>query len=110
MEIVYRAKDGKEFDSAEKCDAYEKLLEIGIEMYDRAGRRTTDVQRAMVINLKDYDQAEEFIELSRYHRVKSDGITLVDTGWFYWDGRRYQPISSGAVKIFRHLQDLTGDK
>lgn len=94
MDIVYRALDGKIFDSAAKCQDYEDLLGAKhFRMYDEKGCRVTDTDSAMVVwidgqldeNGNEQYFARQFIELCQKNESPYDGIEEGSFGWFYWD-------------------------
>lgn len=105
MEIIYRAKDGKEFDNEADCVYHERQseIEIEIEMYDEHGSQTKDVEVAMIVHLQTDEQTHYFRQLNWTHDIEPEGIAEGDKGWFYWDNDHYAWIDYDMVKAFRNL-------
>lgn len=87
MEIIYRAFDGKEFNSVTECAAYEEQTHK-LKMWFKDGK-TTSTEEAYVVKLNNADDTRIFIERcdnegSDYEGIEFDEYTI-DTGLFVWD-------------------------
>lgn len=107
MEVIYKAKDGKMFNSAEECVHYEDTLKCrpnDWEGWNWDGHRTDDTSEAVVVKLNNEDAAEQFLEKAKLDDDdKIDGIEIGDEGWFYYDQNceRYILIDETILCIFR---------
>lgn len=88
MEIIYRAKDGKEFTNKEDCLTYENGIDgiDGVRMWNR-GARTNETAKAFILYLKDVQANLAFFEMARA-QGDDDIVGIVegeDYGLFVWD-------------------------
>ena len=85
MEIIYRAKDGKEFTNKEDCLTYENGID-GVRMWCRNGR-TNETGKAFILYLKDEQANLAFFEMAR--NQGDDDISGIvegeDYGLFMWN-------------------------
>jgi uncharacterized protein involved in tellurium resistance len=89
MEIIYRAKDGKEFTNEKDCLIYENHLD-GVRMWCRNGgccSRTNETSKAFVLYLKDEQANRAFFEMAR--KQNDGGVMGIvegeDHGLFMWN-------------------------
>jgi hypothetical protein len=87
MEIIYRAFDGKEFDSVTECAAYEEKAHK-LKMWFKDGK-TTLTEEAFVVKLDNENDTRIFIERCDNEGSDHSGIEFdeytADTGLFVWD-------------------------
>lgn len=104
MEIIYKAKDGKTFNSAEECTQYENTLTNTVKEWEAwtwNGRRTDNTNEAKVVKLDTKKAAAQFLA-----KAKLDGDTCVkgikknNTGWFIYDGDAKQYVLIPLYYIF----------
>jgi hypothetical protein len=94
MEIIFKAKDGTMFDSAEACVRYETKLASGTKEWTAwtwGGTPTNKTDAAVVVNLATERAAAQFLEQAT--RENDDSIKGIDTysqGWYYWDEDNHQ--------------------
>ena len=90
MEIIYKAFDGKEFDSVTECAAYEEQMHK-LKMWFKDGK-TTSADKAYVVKLENENDTRIFIERCDYEGSDHEGIEFdeytADTGLFVWDANR----------------------
>lgn len=110
MLVIYRAFDGMEFSTEKECRDYEVSLTNLIKMYTWGGKRTNKVEDAVVIylNVEDESAAATFIDMCKLDNMSSEGITIGDSGWFYWDEyhSHYTFIDEEVFEIFAKIYDL----
>lgn len=86
MEIIYRAFDGKEFNSVTECAAYEEQMHK-LKMWFKDGK-TTSTEEALVVKLDNENDTRIFIERCDNENSIHDGVEFdeytVDTGLFVW--------------------------
>lgn len=90
MEIIYRAFDGKEFNTVTECAAYEEQMHK-LKMWFINGK-TTSTEEAFVVKLDNEEDTRIFIEKcdavgSDHTGIEFDEYTA-DTGLFIWDSNR----------------------
>lgn len=87
MEIIYRAWDGKEFDSVTECAAYEEQMHK-LKMWFKDGK-TTSTEEAFVVKLENENDTRIFIERCDNEGSDHEGIESneygADIGLFVWD-------------------------
>ena len=106
MEIIYRAFDGKEFDSVTECAAYEEQMHK-LKMWFKNGK-TTSVDEAYVVKLDNMNDTKIFVD--KCDAVGSECIGIgydddcADTGLFVWDGNRceYFYIEDDVLEALTH--------
>lgn len=110
MEIIYRAFDGKEFNSVTECAAYEEQMHK-LKMWFKDGK-TTSVDGAYVVKLENENEVKIFVD--KCDKVGSDctGIGYdeyeADIGLFAWDSNRceYFYIDESVLKsLIHYLKD-----
>lgn len=106
MEVIYRAFDGKEFDSVTECATYEGRTNKP-KMWFKDGK-TNLPDKAYVVKLDDENATRAFInkcenENSYYDGIEFDEYTA-DTGLFVWDMNRdeYSEISDEVLEALIH--------
>ena len=101
MEVIYRAYDGKIFESAEKCVIYEQAL--AVPMYGEGGK-TNDPDKALVVAFNDDYSAEAFINKCQEAGTLHEGINEGDKGTFVWDyiEDRYFTMDVSILDALRH--------
>lgn len=85
MEIIYRAKDGKEFTNENDCLTHENRID-GVKMW-RRGARTNETSKAFIVYLRDEEANLAFFEMARA-QGDEDIAGIVegeDHGLFMWD-------------------------
>ena len=109
MEVIFKAKDGKMFDSAEACVQYEA------ELVDKAkdwtawtwsGLFTDDTSEALIVKLNGEDAAAQFLAKARLDDDDNvDGIEVGDEGWFFYDDNRdgYTHIDGAIIHILKTI-------
>lgn len=104
MKIIYQADDGRQFDTADECAAYERRTKVYPCMHavDDMGKVLSPeehnfVNLAIVVNLETEEAVAEFIRKGQETLVNIEGITgpgtyvwnFVDNGWQterdFWD-------------------------
>ncbi len=86
MEIIYRAKDGKEFDDKYECEDYERsLCTHTFKMWDDEHKPLTDYSydaysKAMYVRVKDSTEIDDVRKEFNYYGFSHEGI---DTPGFY---------------------------
>lgn len=106
MEIIYKAFDGKEFNTVTECAAYEEQMHK-LKMWFINGK-TTSTEEAFVVKLDDEEDTRIFIE--KCDAVGSDhsGIGYneydADIGLFAWDPNRceYFFIDNNTLNALIH--------
>ena len=94
MEIIFKAKDGTMFDSAEACVRYETELASGTKEWTAwgwGGTPTNKTHDAVVVNLATERAAAQF--LGQGTLENDDGLKGIDTysqGWYCWDENSHQ--------------------
>ena len=101
MEVIYRAYDGKIFESAEKCFIYEQAMTI--PMYGESGK-TNDPDKALVVALNDDNSAEIFISKCKEVGTLHEGIGEGDKGIYIWDycDDSYYYMDTSIFSALRH--------
>lgn len=119
MKIKYEARDGRLFDSEEVCTEYELTL-CNICMLDGNGKRTTDLDCAVVIKLTtdlEWKEFENWLKLRAKDEdsIREDAdITGIDfqsklKGLYLWTESKYQylPYYGQAYKLIcSHIPEL----
>lgn len=106
MDIIYRAFDGKEFNSITECAAYEEQNRK-LKMWFKDGK-TNLTDNAYVVKLDDENATRTFIDKCENEDGCHDGIEFdkytADTGLFVWDMGRdeYFRIDDGALEALIH--------
>ena len=109
MEIIYRAFDGKEFDSVTECAAYEEQMHK-LKIWSKDGK-TTSTEEAFVVKLENENDTRIFIERCDNEGSDHTGIDFdeydvygADTGLFVWDGNRceYFYIEDDVLEALTH--------
>ena len=106
MEIIYRAFDGKEFNTVTECAAYEEKSRK-VKMWFKDGK-TTLTDNAYVVKLDSEDDVRVFVDKCENENSYHDGIEFdeytADTGLFVWDFGRdeYFAIYSDALEALIH--------
>ena len=106
MEVIYRAFDGKEFDSVTECAAYEEQNRK-LKMWFKDGK-TTKADKAYVVKLDNEDDVRIFADRCDYENSCHDGIEFdeytADTGLFVWDMYRneYFRIDDDPLEALIH--------
>ena len=109
MEVIFKAKDGTMFDSAEVCVQYELELANNAkdwEAWGWDGKRTNDTTSAVVVNLDNERAAAQFLATAdRDDDDKIKGIDEYSQGWYYYDegASRYINICEDIVNIFKAI-------
>lgn len=88
MTIIYRAEDGREFETEKECYEYERsMLLDGVLMWNRNGERTDKTESALWVYLASStsDAAKNFMTVCNSEGTGHDGIAEGETGLFYWD-------------------------
>ena len=109
MEVIFKAKDGTMFDSAEECVQYELELankEKDWQAWGWSGEPTDITANAVVVKLNTEDAAAQFLiaaDAEGDYDIK--GIESGDEGWFFYDegSDRYVFIDDTFVNIFRNI-------
>lgn len=106
MEVIYRAFDGKEFDTVTECSIYEEQNRK-LKMWFTDGK-TNLTDKALVVKLDDENATRAFVDKCENENSYHDGIEFdeytADTGLFVWDTNRdeYFGIDSEALKALIH--------
>lgn len=106
MEIIYRAFDGKEFDTVTECAAYEEQNRK-LKMWFKDGE-TNLTDKAYVVKLDDENATRAFIDKCNHEDSCHDGIEFdeytADTGLFAWDMYRdeYFAIDDDTLEALIH--------
>ena len=106
MKIIYRAFDGKEFNSVTECAAYEEKSHK-LKMWYKDGK-TNLADKAYVIKLEDENDVRLFIGKCDYENTVHDGIEFdeytADTGLFVWEENRceYVEINNDVLNALIH--------
>jgi hypothetical protein len=106
MEVIFRAFDGKEFNCAAECAAYEEQMHK-LKMWFKDGK-TTSVDHAYVVKLDNTNDTKIFVD--RCHNEGSEHIGIdfneydADTGLFAWDANRceYFYIDNSVLDALIH--------
>lgn len=104
MEILYRAFDGKIFNSADECLRHERENPL-FRMWGEDGL-TNDTGKALVVEILDkYSGASAFVELCESCGDIYDGIDrFAGKGIYVWDDNdQYVYIPDDALKALRHI-------
>lgn len=86
MEIIFRAHDGREFDNAQDCVAYENTHPIYKMWNDYGG--TEDIHTALLVDIQGDE--ESFINDCREADVTAEGIS--DKGLYIWSDEHFEWI------------------
>ena len=108
MEVIFKAKDGTMFNSADACVQYEVELANGAkdwEAWGWDGKRTNNTTSAIVVNLDNERAAAQFLAKADSEDDDVKGIDEYDQGWYYYDEgeSRYIPICEDVVSIFKAI-------
>lgn len=104
MEILYRAFDGKIFNSADECLRHERENPL-FRMWGEDGL-TNDTGKALVVEiLNEYNGASAFVELCESCGDIYDGIDrFAGKGVYVWDvNDQYVYIPDSTLKALRHI-------
>jgi hypothetical protein len=109
MEIIFKAKDGTMFDSAEACVRYETELASDTKewtAWDWGGTPTDKTTNAIVVNLATERAAAQF--LGQVTLENDDSIKGIDTysqGWYYWDeyNDQYSYLDDDILSILKSI-------
>lgn len=112
MEVIFKAKDGKMFNSAEECVQYEVELaskEKEWEAWGWNGKSTDITTNAIVVNLPTEKSVTQFLE-----KAKLDGDNIIkgieegNEGWFFYDedSEQYVSIYPDVLTIFKSIPIL----
>lgn len=104
MKIIYQADDGRQFDTADECEMYERRTKVYRCMHavDDMGKVLSPedydfVGLAIVVNLETKEAVAEFIRKGQETLNNTEGITspgtyvwnFIDNGWQtesdFWD-------------------------
>ena len=98
MEIIYRADDGKEFDSQDECESYERRKDtlenpLASCFYDRNGKRMSledfvdNPDKCYFMRIVDEEEARRIEEICQYYGCYSpyDIDDKYVTGDFFYD-------------------------
>ena len=106
MEVIYRAFDGKEFDSVTECAAYEEHNRK-LKMWFKDGK-TNLADKAYVVKLDDENATRAFIDKCKNENSYYEGILFdeytAETGLFVWDMCRdeYFRIDDDSLEALIH--------
>lgn len=106
MEVIYRAFDGKEFNTVTACAAYEEQMHK-LKMWFKDGK-TTSTEKAFVVKLDNVVDTRIFVNRCDNEGSEHMGINFdeydVDTGLFAWDENRceYFYIGEGILNALIH--------
>ena len=109
MEVIFKAKDGTMFDSAEACVQYEATLDYRAkdwEAWGWDGKPTTKTLHAVVVKLNNEDAAAQFLiaaDTEGDYNIK--GIEAGDEGWFFYNegSEQYVCIDDIFINIFKTI-------
>ena len=109
MEVIFKAKDGTIFYSAEECVQYE--LEVMNKAKDWQawgwdGEPTTKTSHAVVVKLNNEDAAAQFLiaaDAEGDYNIK--GIEAGDEGWFFYDEgiEQYVFVDDNIINILKNI-------
>lgn len=89
MEVVFKAKDGTLFASAQECVLYEQRMAESPRKWkgwDWAGNPAKDTTDTIMVYFCDDEASAQFIADAKLNADEDiDGIEEGDSGWFYWD-------------------------
>lgn len=108
MKIVFKAKDGTMFNSAEACVQYEAELanrEKEWEAWGWNGKPTDITTNAVVVNLPTEESVAQFLAKADFEDDgKIEGIDKDSRGWYYYDEgvEKYIGINEDIVRVFQH--------
>ena len=103
MEIIYRAKDGKEFDDEYDCEEYERsITPHTFKMWDENCNPITyyDVNgygSATYVGVRNQEEVEDVSNEFRYFGYSCEGID--DIGLYYYTDGRIVPQWENALNI-----------
>jgi hypothetical protein len=106
MEVIFRAFDGEEFDTATACAAYEEQIHK-LKMWFKNGK-TALTDEAFVVKLDNAEDTRIFVNRCNNEGSGHEGIEFdeydVDTGLFVWDENRceYFYIGMGTLDALIH--------
>lgn len=106
MDIIYRAFDGKEFDSVTECAAYEEKSRK-VKMWFKNGK-TDLADKAYVVKLDNENDVRAFVDKCNNENSGHDGIEfneyITDPGLFVWDFGRdeYFRIDDSVLEALIH--------
>ena len=110
MEIIYKAFDGKEFNSVTECAAYEEQMHK-LKMWFKDGK-TTSTEEAFVVELDNENDTRIFIERCDNEGSDHDGIEFdeytADTGLFVWDMnacKYFEVVDEVRNALIHYLKD-----
>ena len=109
MEVIFKAKDGTMFNSAEECVQYEATLAYGAkdwEAWDWDGKPTTKTFQAVMVKLNNEDAAEQFLAAADAEGDNNiEGIEVGDEGWFFYDegSKQYVFVDDTIINIFKNI-------
>lgn len=97
MQAVWRAEDGKIFETKEECRAYES----GFMMFNCFGGKTYKAENAVWVYFTHEDGAENFINQCKKENSNYDGISPNCVRLFFYDlyEKRYIHISTDKEAI-----------
>ena len=109
MEVIFKAKDGTMFDSAEECVQYEATLDYRAkdwEAWGWDGKPITKTLHAVVVKLNNEDAAAQFLiaaDTEGDYNIK--GIEAGDEGWFFYDEgiEQYVFVDDTIINIFKNI-------
>lgn len=109
MEVIFKAKDGKMFRSAEECVQYEaELVDKAKDWtaWNWSGLFTDDTSDAIIVKLDGEDAAAQFLAKAKLDDDDIiDGIKVGDEGWFFYDDNRdgYTQIDGEIIDILKSI-------
>lgn len=107
MEVVFKAKDGTLFVSAQECVLYEQRMAEGPRKWrgwDWEAKPTNNTTQAIMVFFRDGEASAQFIaDAKLYADDDIDGFEEGDTGWYYWDEgeKAYLFLDDPFINIIR---------
>lgn len=103
MKMIYEAFDGKQFEVAEECLAYETKYRTP-RMYGHFGDVEDSPSCAKYVAFDSWEAAQNFIDICKEEGTSFNGITNTSIGLYAWDveSETYFEIDKDAI---RHVLD-----
>lgn len=108
MEIIFKSKDGKIFNSVEDCVKHEASLGNRTkdwQAWDYRGEQTNRTDNAILVKLSTKDAAAQFLTAADLYEDNIEGIGVEDEGWFLYDeySEKYILIDDIFIDIFKNI-------
>ena len=114
MQIIYRARDGKDFDNELDCLKHENDISNTVIMLNRNGEVVTETSRAYLVWLKDENANLAFHAMARDEG--DDAVKSItegeDYGLYYWDEgyECYRWVDPDMVEGLAKIVRLVGER